>query len=290
MFEQASRRRLNPGRQIGSIRKTLHLKAGKGHQMKINITLLVRAVLGGFTAAIFFITSALAVEGSTHGAKNVVLVHGAWADGSSWAKVIPKLEAKGLSVTAVQLPLTSLADDVATVRRALALEDGPVLLVGHSYGGAVITEAGNDPKVTGLVYVAAFAPDAGESAGSLGNTVAPAPLGAEVRPDANGILKLTRTGVLNDFAQDLSAGEKDILFAAQAPTSGKSLGGTVTTPAWKTKPSWYIVAANDRAIPPNLEMTMAKNIKAETTTVTSSHVAMLSQPDKVAAVIVRAAK
>jgi pimeloyl-ACP methyl ester carboxylesterase len=257
--------------------------------MKINIARHVLAVVAGLCAAIFFITGALA-QGSAHSAKNVLLVHGAWADGSSWAKVIPKLEAKGLNVTAVQLPLTSLADDVATVQRALALEDGPVLLVGHSYGGVVITEAGNDPKVTGLVYVAAFAPDAGEPAGSLGGTVAPAPLGAEIRPDANGFLKLTKAGVFNDFAQDLTAGEKDILFAAQAPTSGKSLGGTVTTPAWKTKPSWFIVAANDRAIPPNLETTMAKRIKADTITVASSHVAMLAQPDKVAAFIVRAAQ
>jgi pimeloyl-ACP methyl ester carboxylesterase len=223
-------------------------------------------------------------------AKNVLLVHGAWADGSSWSKVIPKLEAAGLHVTAVQLPLTSLADDAATVKRAIALEGGPVLLVGHSYGGAVITEAGNDPKVTGLVYVAAFAPDAGESAGSLGSTVAPAPMAAEIRPDANGFLKLTKDGVFKDFAQDLTAGEKDILFVAQAPTSGNSLGGTVTTPAWKTKPSWYIVATNDRAIPPELEMTMAKKIKAETISIASSHVAMLAQPDKVAAFIVHAAQ
>jgi pimeloyl-ACP methyl ester carboxylesterase len=115
-------------------------------------------------------------------------------------------------------------------------------------------------------------------------------MGAEIRPDANGFLKLTKAGVFNDFAQDLTASEKGILFAAQAPTSGKALGGTVTTPAWKTKPSWYIVAMNDRAIPPNLEMTMAKKIKADTITVASSHVAMLAQPDKVAAFIIRAAQ
>ncbi len=222
-------------------------------------------------------------------AKNIVLVHGAWADGSSWSKVIPKLDAKGLSVTAVQLPLSSFADDVATVARAIALEDGPVLLVGHSYGGAVITEAGQDPKVTGLVYVAAFAPDAGESAGSLLASVPPSPMGAELRPDANGFLKLTKTGVLDDFAQDLPAIEKLALFVAQAPTSGKSLGGTVTNPAWKTKPSWYIVANNDRAIPPALEATMAKRAKAETISVDASHVVMLAQPDKVVDVIVRAA-
>jgi pimeloyl-ACP methyl ester carboxylesterase len=257
--------------------------------MKIGIDRRLYTVVAGFCAATFLLTAAQA-QGSAHSAKNVLLVHGAWADGSSWSKVIPKLEARGLNVVAVQLPLTSLADDVATVQRALALEDGPVLLVGHSYGGVIITEAGNDPKVAGLVYVAAFAPDAGESAGSLGSTVAPAPIDAEIRPDAGGFLKLTKDGVFKDFAQDLTPGEKDIVFATQAPTFGKALGGTVTTPAWKTKPSWYIVAANDRAIPPNLEMTMAKKIKAETISITSSHVAMLSQPDMVAAFIVRAAQ
>ncbi len=122
-------------------------------------------------------------------ASNVILVHGAWADGSSWSKVIPLLLARGLRVTAAQLALTSLKDDVATVKRALALEDGPTVLVGHSYGGVVITEAGNDPKVSALVYIAAFAPDAGQSVGSLGASAEPAPMAAEVRPDAQGFLK-----------------------------------------------------------------------------------------------------
>jgi pimeloyl-ACP methyl ester carboxylesterase len=221
--------------------------------------------------------------------KNIVLVHGAWADGSCWSEVIPKLAAKGLSVTAVQLPLTSLADDAATVKRAIALEDGPVLLVGHSYGGAVITEAGGDPKVTGLVYVAAFAPDAGESAGALLASVPPTPLASEGRPDADGFVKLTKTGIFDDFAQDLSDVEKAILFAAQAPTSVKSLGGNVSTPAWKSKPCWYIVATNDRAIPPALETTMAKRMGAETISIAASHVVMLSHPDEVTDLILRAA-
>src|SRR5258708_25011561 len=150
---------------------------------------------------------------------DVVLVHGAWADGSSWAKVIPLLTAKGHSVTAVQLPLTSLGGDVDTVKRAIALSSGPIILVGHSYGGAVITEAGSDPKVEALVYIAAFAPDAGESAGSLGAGVEPAPLGAEVRPDAEGYLKLTQSGVSNAFAQDLSDTQKLLLYSTQAPTA-----------------------------------------------------------------------
>jgi pimeloyl-ACP methyl ester carboxylesterase len=239
-------------------------------------------------AAILFL-AVLPAAAHAQPAKNVVLVHGAWADGSSWSKIIPLLTAKGLNVTAVQLPLTSLADDVATVKRALALETGPVVLVGHSYGGAVITEAGTDPKVDALVYVAAFAPDAGQSAGSLNASVPPAPMAAEVRPDSQGFLKLTKTGVYEDFAQDVSAAEKLEVYAAQAPTNVKSLGGTISTPAWRSKPSWYIVAAEDRAIPPTLEASMAKTIQAKTTTVKGSHLIMLSKASAVAAVIEDAA-
>jgi len=136
-------------------------------------------------------TGAAAQTNSPEGVKNIVLVHGAWADASSWSKVIPLLQAKGLHVVAVQNPLTSLADDVAATKRAIALQDGPVLLVGHSYGGVVITEAGNDPKVAGLVYVAAFAPAEGESVGSVTKPYPPAPLGNELRPDAQGFLTVT---------------------------------------------------------------------------------------------------
>jgi len=251
---------------------------------------LSAVLLGLATVTLSIITTpATADSATTTQVKNVILVHGAWADGSSWSKVIPLLNAKGLNVVAVQLPLTSLADDAATVKRAIALENGPVLLVGHSYGGAVITEAGNDPKVTGLVYVAAFAPDDGQSAGSLGATVAPPPMAAEVKPDSEGFLKLTKAGIYEDFAQDVTAGEKAQLYAAQAPTNAKSLGGKISSAAWHNKPSWYIVASNDRAIPPGLEATMASTIHARTTTIPSSHVAMLSHPDTVAAVIERAA-
>ena len=164
-------------------------------------------------------------------ASNVVLVHGAWADGSSWSKVIPILRKLDLRVTTVQLPLTSLQDDVKTTERALVQLEGPTILVSHSYGGVVITEAGNDPKVVGLVYIAAFAPDAGESAGSLGASVAPAPLGAELRSDQQGFLRITETGVKESFAQDLSASEKDVVFATQSPTAGAALVGNVSKPA-----------------------------------------------------------
>ncbi len=240
-------------------------------------------------AATLFALAILPTTVHAQPAKNVILVHGAWADGSSWSKIIPLLTGRGLNVTAVQLPLTSLADDAATVKRALALETGPVVLVGHSYGGAVITEAGNDPKVIALVYVAAFAPDAGQSAGSLNASVPPAPMAAEVRPDSQGFLKLTKTGVYEDFAQDVTPAEKLELYAAQAPTNAKSLGGAIDTPAWRSKPSWYIVAAEDRAIPPTLEATMAKTIGAKTTTVKGSHLIMLSKASAVATVIESAA-
>jgi len=222
-------------------------------------------------------------------ASNVILVHGAWADGSSWSKVIPLLLDRELRATAVQLPLTSLKDDAATVKRAIALADAPIILVGHSYGGAVITEAGDDPKVAALVYIAAFAPDVGQSAGSLGASVEPAPMGAEIRPDAQGFLKLTEAGVKNDFAQDLTPNEKTILFAAQAPTAAVALGQNVSVASWKTKPSWYLVATADRAIQPGLERAMAKAINAKTVEITSSHVAMLARPKETANLILEAA-
>jgi pimeloyl-ACP methyl ester carboxylesterase len=225
-----------------------------------------------------------------HRVQNVVLVHGAWADGSSWDKVIPLLEKKGFRVTAVHLPFTTFADDVAAVKRALALQDGPVLLVGHSYGGAVITEAGNDPKVVGLVYVAAFAPDSGQSAGDLNSEYPPTPGAKEFRADANGFLRLTNKGIAEDFAQDLSSSEKAVLAATQGETSGPNeLGAKVTTAAWRQKPSFYIVADQDRMIPPELERKLARQMHATTIHISSSHVPMLSHPVEVASFIAEAA-
>src|SRR6202451_72134 len=176
--------------------------------------------------------------------KNIVFVHGAWADGSSWSKVIPLLEAKGLHVVAVQIPLTSFSGDIAATQRAIALEDGPVLLVGHSYGGAVITEAGNDPKVAGLVYIAAVAPDRGESTFGLITSVA-TPVGTELRPDSMGFLKLTPKGIAEDFAQGLPASEIKVLTATQAPINVAAMKGEITSPAWKSKPSFYVIAGHD---------------------------------------------
>ena len=223
------------------------------------------------------------------GVVTIVLVHGAWADGSSWSKVIPLLEAKGLHVVAVQNPLTSLADDVAATERAIALADGPVILVGHSYGGAIITQAGNDPKVVGLVFVAAFAPGDGESVTTIGQPYPPAPLGAELRPDAQGFLSITPKGFAEDFAQDLPEKEQKVLLATQGPTNAAAFGATITTAAWKTKPSWFVIAGNDRAIPPELEKAEAARMKATSITLPSSHLAMLSHPNEVAELIERAA-
>jgi pimeloyl-ACP methyl ester carboxylesterase len=257
----------------------------------MQVVKLVRSVLVACAALLAIISSAPvanAQEQSPAKVTTVLLIHGAWADGSSWSKVVPLLEAKGLRVVAVQIPLTSFADDVAATQRALALEAGPVLLVGHSYAGAVITEAGNDPKVAGLVYVSAVAPDQGESTFGLISSVQ-TPIGAELRPDQSGFLKLTPKGISEDFAQDLSAKEIEILTATQVPVSVAAMKGEVTNPAWKSKPSWYIIAANDRAISPELEAAQAKRIGATTTTVSSSHVIMLAQPAKVASVILEAA-
>ena len=221
--------------------------------------------------------------------KNIVLVHGAFADGSSWARVIPILQAKGYNVTAVQNPLTSLADDVAATQRALALQDGPVILVGHSWAGVVITEAGMDPKVVGLVYVAAFAPDRGEAIGDLGKAYPPPPALAAPIVDKEGFLSLSTDAVVKHFASDLPASEARVVAATQGPINGSAFGAKVSGVAWKTKPSWYIVSKLDGAIAPDEERFFAKRMKATTTELNASHVAMLSQPKAVAAVIMDAA-
>jgi pimeloyl-ACP methyl ester carboxylesterase len=228
--------------------------------------------------------SAVAQPTPASSVKNILLVHGAWADGSSWSRVIPQLEAEGFNVVAVQLPLTSLADDVATTERAIALQSGPILLVGHSYGGAVISEAGNDPKVAGLVFVAAFAPDDGESALSLAQAN-PTPIDAELVPDANGFLKIATQGIFQDFAQRLPDVERAVLAATQGPTSVSSLGAPISNPAWKNKPTSFVISANDRTISPALQAMEAARMNADTVILPTCHVAMLEEPVRVAHVI-----
>jgi pimeloyl-ACP methyl ester carboxylesterase len=245
------------------------------------------AVVAAFAAATG--TGAAAQQKQTRGVTNIVLVHGAWADGSSWSKVIPLLDAHGLHVDAVQLPLTSQADDVAAVERAIARVDGTLLLVAHSYGGAVITQAGNDPKVAGLVYVAAFAPAEGESPFDLAVTD-PTPALEQLQQDQFGFLKLTPAGIREDFAQDLSDSEQTVLAATQGPTAVAVLAAAITTPAWRNKPSWFVVAARDRVVAPTLQEMFAARMNATSITLPSSHVAMLSQPFVVASFIRKAAR
>lgn len=217
-----------------------------------------------------------------------VLIHGAWANASSWSSVILGLHKRGIPSIAVQLGLTTVDDDVATVHRALALIEGPVVLVSHSYGGVVATVAGNSPKVKSLVYVAAFAPDSNEGAGTLLASVEPSPVLSTVVPDAQGYLKLSYVGVSENFAQDLPEADLLLAYATQGPTSAKALEGTVEVPAWKNKPSRYIVAEHDRAIPPALQHTMADRAGSTKLVVAGSHLIMLSQSEAVSDVILAA--
>jgi pimeloyl-ACP methyl ester carboxylesterase len=221
--------------------------------------------------------------------KSIVLVHGAWADGSSWDKVVPLLEAKGYHVVAVHEPLTSLADDVATTNRVIDAQSGPVLLVGHSWGGVVITEAGNNEKVVGLVYVDAFAPDKGESVSGLAGSGRPPSWVAKIQVDSGGFLTLPIDVILSDFAQDLPSAQARLLAVKQGPLFSKSLDDRIATAAWKSKPSWYVEGMEDRIIDPAAQAAMAKRMGATVTSLSSSHVSMLSHPSEVAAVIEQAA-
>lgn len=219
----------------------------------------------------------------------IVLVHGAFADGSCWAKVVPLLTKRGLTAVAVQNPLSSLADDVAAAHRAIGMQQDPVLLVGHSWGGAVITEAGNHPQVKGLLYVAAGAPDSGQSFSDWWKDYKPAPGAAEIKPYGDGYVALTRDGVRKHFVQDVPSDEADLVYATQGPLAVKCFGDKITTAAWRSKPSWYIVAAQDETIPPAVERDSAKRMGAQTLVLESSHVPMLSQADVVADFITKAA-
>src|SRR5262245_43271106 len=250
-------------------------------------TASIRAFLAATAATLLALCTPAAIAAPV---KNVVLVHGAFADGSSWAKVIEILQAEGYHVTAVQNPLTSLADDVAATKRALASQDGPAILVGHSWAGVVITEAGVDPKVAGLVYVAAFGPDSGEVVGDLGKPYPPPPALAAPLADAQGFLTLSADAFVKHFAQDLPEAEARLVAATQGPIHSSAFCSQVTNVAWKTKPSWYIVSTEDGAIAPDLERAHAKRMKATTIEVKASHVPMLSQPKAVAAAIIDAAK
>ena len=222
--------------------------------------------------------------------KNILLVHGAFADGTSWGKVIPILEARGFHVVAVQNPLTSLADDANATRRLIALQDGPVILVGHSWGGAVITEAGDDPKVAGLVYVAAWMPEIGNSANQTSEPFGPTPVLKEIKVDAQHFASLSEEGVINDFANGLPMAERRLVLAVQGQTYGPMFDEKLTHAAWKSKPSWHVISMNDRTLSPAMEEDAAKRSGGVAVKLQTCHVAMLQEPEKVADVITEAAK
>jgi pimeloyl-ACP methyl ester carboxylesterase len=222
--------------------------------------------------------------------KNIVLVHGAFADGTSWGKVIPILESRGFHVAAVQNPLTSLSDDVNATRRIIAIQDGPVILVGHSWGGAVITEVGDDPKVVGLVYVAAWMPDIGKSANQTSEPFPPTPVLKEIKVDTQHFASLSEEGVINDFADGLPMAERRLVLAVQGQTYGPMFDERLTHAAWKSKPSWHVISVNDRTLSPAMEEDAAKRAGGVVVKLPTCHVAMLQEPEKVANVITEAAK
>ncbi len=229
------------------------------------------------------------IQAQTTSAKpTIIFVHGIWADGSSWTAQIEALQAKGYPVMSVQNPITSLADDVAATKRAIAKAKGNVILVGHSWGGFVITQAGNDPKVVGLVYVAALAPDLNETVPTLSANGPAVKLSDYFEPQ-DGFIYISKAGVETVFAQDLTPKQQAVIYATQTPASQTVFADKSAEPAWKTKPSWYIVAKSDKAISPDLERFMAKRIKATTTEIDASHVVMVSHPKEVLAIIEAAA-
>jgi pimeloyl-ACP methyl ester carboxylesterase len=222
---------------------------------------------------------------------NIVLVHGAWADGSSWSAVIESLQADGYTVTAPQFPLTTLAEDVVRLRQVLARQDRPTIVAGHSYGGQIMTALGTDaPNVVGLVYVAAFGLDEGESIGALLTQGPPSPALAHLDVDQQGFAWLPEDDFVNRFAADVDPIKAKVMYAVQQPLAGSALGEVMGVPAWKSLPSWYLVADGDQAIPPDAERQFAKRMGAMTVEVPTNHVAMVSHPDDVVKLVKDAAE
>lgn len=245
------------------------------------------AMLAGGTAMAAPSTTAATAAPSV---RNVVLVHGAYADGSGWNEVIARLQKAGLHVTSVQNPLTSLADDADATRRVLALQDGPTILVGHSWAGTVISETGNDPKVKALVYVAARAPDVGEDYGALAARFPAPPAAAGLVKSPDGFAQLSEEAFVRDFAGDLDPAQARVLYAGQGRISQTLFAGRTTQAAWKTKPSYYAISLQDRTTSPELERFVARRMGAKTIELESSHVSMISHPDDIANLILEAAR
>src|ERR1700738_1571774 len=249
---------------------------------------MLAALTAGLLAATLGAVEAYAAPAAPVEARNVVLIHGAWADGSSWAEVIPLLQAAGRTVPAVQNPLNSLADSVAATRRVLALQDGPTVLAAHSWGGTVLSETGTDPKVTALVYVAARAPDADEDFVALSGKFPAGPVRAGVQ-EHDGLTRLSEDSFLKYFANGVARKKAAVLYAVQEPTAASLFGERTTVAAWHTKPSFYAVSKLDQTINPDLERFLAKRMNATTVELDAGHLSLVSHPKEVANLILAAA-
>ncbi len=254
------------------------------------VLLLITSVVVSLSIGHLAPVAAQQVSQTSSSKPSIVLVHGAYADGTGWQYVIPLLEQDGYTVTAVQNPLTSLPEDVATTKRLIEAQEGSVVVVGHSYGGNVITgAAAGNPNVKALVYVNAFAPDAGETTSDLNAKYAAAPISTAIVPDSANFLYVDRANFHNFFAQDVPESEARVMAATQKPIASVAFEQSVTDIAWKTIPSWFLVTQADRAINPDLQRFMAQRIDAKTIEVNSSHVSFISHPNEVAQLIKQAA-
>lgn len=252
-------------------------------------TRIIYGVLTIMTTMFSIGGSLMAQTNESKAVKNIVLVHGGFVDGSGWRRVYNTLKEDGYTVTIVQNPTITLEEDVAVTKRAIDSQSGPVILVGHSYGGAVITEVGNDPKVAGLVYIAAFALDKGESVSTLIKNAPPGAPVPPILPPVDGFLMLDKAKFPASFAGDVSPEEAAFMADSQVPWGVTALGGTISEPAWKAKPSWYLLTTEDRMIPPDAQRLMSKRAGATVVEVKGSHAVYVSQPQAVAHFIERAA-
>jgi pimeloyl-ACP methyl ester carboxylesterase len=253
-------------------------------------TRIIYGALAIMTIILSMGENTMAQTKSTAVVKNIVLVHGGLVDGSGWEGVYNILKKDGYTVTIVQNPTISLADDVAFTKRAIAAQNGPVILVGHSYGGAVITEAGNDPKVAGLVYIAAFALDKGESVSALIKDPPPGTPVPPILPPVDGFLLLDKAKFPASFAGDVSPEKAEFMADSQVPWGVNAVGGTISEPAWKAKPTWYLQTTEDKMLPPDAQRLMSKRAGATVVEVKSSHAVFLSHPQAVAHIIEEAAR